>query len=191
MRNLTQIATAILLSAALMCACSKPNDGKDGAKGDKGETGATGATGPQGPQGIEGNAGVMMYTFGSRTFTTDTRYEFPVSFEEASNSVIYAYFRPNGTVAWVTAPGTHGSLYVIECFYEAKTSTMEACITLHEYDGTLYPTAVTWAEFRIIVVPIPEDNIIEMASAGGSSSKGAALDYSNYKEVAEYYGLPQ
>jgi hypothetical protein len=49
---------------------------------------------------------------------------------------------------------------------------------------TLYPTKVTWYGFKILVVPIPAANITEV--------KGApAVDYSNYAEVAKYYGLPE
>ena len=189
MRNLTRIATTILLSAALMCSCSKPEDGKDGATGatgPAGPAGQTGPAGPQGPQGIEGNAGVKMYTFGSRTFSRYTDYAFPVPYEEASKSFIYSYFRPYGTEAWIYAPGIYSP------YYEVRSSINDRriAITLINFDGSTYTTSVTWAEFRIIVVPIPAENIIEVAGAGSSSSKGAAPDYSNYAEVAAYYGLP-
>ena len=194
MKTILKTATTILLSVALMCACSKPDDGKDGAKGDKGDKGEQGATGAQGPQGTPGNANVMMYTYGSKTITTSTTYEFPITFEEASNSQIYAYFISQGATAWRPAPGRLSIFYEVQCTYASKgdpqTGSMYASIFLHNFDGTFYNTPVTWDAFRIIVVPIPADNIIEVAGTLGAGSKGAALDYNNYEEVAAYYGLP-
>ena len=211
--NFLRIVTAIMLSIALLCACSKPKDGIDGAKGEtgqqgqqgqqgergergeRGETGATGAqgaqgergpagaTGAQGPQGIAGNAGVMMYTYGSETFDWATFYEIPITFAEVQKSLIYAYYLDLSFFVelWFPVPGANGTYtsYFNLQFLDDNTIMN---IRLYNYDGTEYTTAVTWDAFRIIVVPIPEENII---------ARSAGLDYSNYKEVAEYYGLPQ
>ena len=203
MKIILKTATTILLSVALICSCSKPDDGKDGATGPTGAqgpagatgaTGATGAQGNQGPQGIAGNAGVTMYTYGSRTFTTNTIYEFPVHYNDVSNSLIYAYFRPAADNTWYPAPGLFAIIYEVSCFYAPKgsleTGITQAFIYLHKLDRTPYTTPVTWAAFRIIVVPIPADNITTLAGTLGAGSKSAALDYSNYNEVAKYYGLP-
>ena len=204
MKNLTQIATTILLSAALMCACSKPNDGKDGAKGETGAAGAKGdkgdqgiqgeqgIPGPQGIEGIAGNAGVMMYTFPSRTITGGrTEYSIPLGSAVTLNSLIYTYFYSGGS--WYSAPGLGDGAppaYQVKVWYEYMSSTTRVNVDLYTLSGTLYTTSKTFNSFKVIVVPIPEGNRTQLASTGGSSSKGAGLDYSNYKEVAEYYGLP-
>ena len=67
---------------------------------------------------------------------------------------------------------------------------MEAFISLYRPNGSVYTTPVTWAAFRIIVVPIPANNITPLAATLSAGSKSATLDYSNYNEVAKYYGLP-
>ena len=192
MKNLTRITTAILLSAALMCACSK--EGEKGDKGDKGETGAAGAKGDKGDQGIQGiagNAGVMMYTFGSQTFTAVANYIFPVAIEDVGKNLIYAYYGSSIANRWNPVPGMDGMSFLLNYFLERETATSTAMrIERYRYPaGGFATTSITWPEFRIIVVPIPAGNIISAGTA--AAAKGAAPDYSNYAEVAEYYGLPQ
>ena len=194
MKTILKTATTILLSVALMCACSKPDDGKDGAKGDKGDKGDKGEQGATGPQGTPGNAGVTMYTYGSKTFTSSTNYVFPVPLDDVSNSQIYAYSRPQGGNSWYPVPGRYASYFEVDCFYapngNLQTGTTIAIISLYKPDGTSYTSPTTWTAFRIVVVPIPASNITPLAATLGAGSKSAALDYSNYQEVAKYYGLP-
>jgi hypothetical protein len=49
--------------------------------------------------------------------------------------------------------------------------------------GKSYGKIVAWSKFKLIVVPIPAANIIARSIA--------PVDYSNYKEVARYYGLQE
>jgi hypothetical protein len=44
-----------------------------------------------------------------------------------------------------------------------------------------YLNPITFEAFRIIIVPIPESNII--------AKSAPAVDFTNYAEVAKYYGL--
>ena len=199
MKNLTQIATTILLSAALMCACSKPNDGKDGAKGETGAAGAKGDKGDQGiqgeqgipgPQGIEGNAGVMMYKWGERVVTGDAQYLIPILYEEIENYLINAYACIFGS--WIPIPAAAmGGFSIDYALFKYSNITCLSVYLTKPNGSDEYDSPVTFDAFRIIVVPIPEENITEYAGAGGTGSKGAALDYSNYKEVTEDYGITE
>ena len=185
MKKIITFGTMMLLIASLTLQCSKPKDGIDGKNGKDGTNGAPGA---QGPQGTPGNAGVMMYTYGERTFPTFQNYIFPVTLAEASKSLIYAYFQPSELGAWFCAPGR------CDTYYEVTTSINDERIAVRLINittGADYNTPVTWSGFRIIVVPIPDSNITTLATAPATASKGAAVDYSNYAEVAKYYGLPQ
>ena len=135
----------------------------------------------------------MMYTYGSRTFTQFTYYDFPVPYADAQKCLIYAYYKTSlSGDSWYSVPGLMDAAYyeTYSWIYSNGTSTRIRIVLRKASDRTAYTTAETWTAFKIIVVPIPAENITELASAGGSSSKGSAPDYSNYAEVAEYYGLP-
>ena len=187
MKNLTRIATTILLGAALMCACSK---GKDGRDGQDGGNGTNGINGEKGEKGDPGNANVKMYKWGERTFTTFTTYEIPIPFEEIENYLIYAYAYLEINL-WVPVPVSVEAVSIDYVLGKNGNNTdLGVIITLA--DGSdIWGNPITFDAFRVIAVPIPEENITEYAGAGGTGSKGAAPDYSNYAEVAEYYGLPQ
>ena len=187
--KLMKTATTMLLCVAMLCACTKEGPaGEKGAKGDKGDQGATGPTGPAGvpgPQGIPGNAGVKMYLYESKAFTTNTSYNVPISAAEAANSLIYAYYK--SSTWWYPVPGLGASgAYEVRSYFSASGSTsIPFIIELYTLSGVAYTTQVTWSAFKIIVVPIPEDNIVEV--------KGSAypVDFNNYAEVAKYFGLPE
>ena len=119
MKKIIRFSTMALICAAILFSCTKPEDGKDGAQGPagpagpagtNGTNGATGATGAQGPVGEAGNAGVMMYTWGERSFTTYTAYyEIPITKEEAGKSLFYAYYTMSSAVVtaqsvWLPVP---------------------------------------------------------------------------------------
>ena len=185
-KNLLKVATTMLLCVAMLMACT-PEDGPKGEKGDKGDkgeqgqTGPVGPAGPQGPQGIPGNAGVMMYTYGTRTFSQTTTYEFPVNSTDLRNSLVYAYF--NTTGSWQYAQGIgYNAQYEIQVYLDGGTPNSGYRVLLRNVGATtMYTANVTWQAFRIIVVPIPAANII---------TRSAAVDFNNYSEVAEYFGLP-
>ena len=182
---LNYLVIAALVVAAALNSCGKPEDGKDGAQGPAGETGPAG---PAGPQGIAGNSGVMMYTWGTNTFTTSTSYQLPSTV--TLNSLFYAYYLPyipsSIGIPWYAIPG-RAQNYDIEGGISRNLPTQPFSYRIHLYNiaaTTDYTTAVQWDNFRVIVVPIESGNIVPM-------SVKPAIDYSNYAEVAAYYGLPE
>jgi len=189
---LNYLVIAALAVAAALNSC-QPEDGKDGAQGPEGpqgERGVQGDRGPAGPEGLEGvagNAGVMMYIYGSRTIPALTgylTYSFPVAREVLEKSLVYAYYCVTGSVVWDPVPSMQG-LYQVNgsVTYGTPNSTF-AVYVQKQGTATAYGTAVTWNGFKIIVVPIPEGNIVQL-------SVKPTIDYSNYAEVAAYYGLPE
>ena len=222
-KQLLKKTAMILLSAVMLCACSKPGEkGEKGDKGDKGEQGATGATGAQGAQGIQGergerglqgergerglqgeqgiqgiqgeqgiqgiqgipgvagNANVMMYTYGYKYIPVGdyADYIIPISFADAGKCLIYAYALSIYGY-WYPIPGLANGFETRFVLVDESPNTV-INIYLYSIPATAVLTfPVEWNAFRIIVVPIT--NIIP---------KGA-VDYSNYNEVAKYYGLPE
>jgi len=182
MKKIIQLSTMALICAAILFSCTKPEDGAQGPAGPagpKGETGATGAT---------GNAGVMMYSYGEREFTYATYYYYPATLD-IDKYLVYAYYQTLSSPGWFFAQGLNISpRYEVVCYiynYSFGISLRNV-----PENGSYYPNTVTWEGFRIVVVPIPDANITTVAGAA-TASKGAAPDYSNYAEVAKYYGLPQ
>jgi len=196
--------TMVLLSVAMLCSCGKPEDGKDGAPGEQGATGAQGPAGAQGPQGeagpqgipgIAGNAGVTMYTYGSRNSAgiAVIGYNISIGKEEVNNSLIHAYYgtgNPDGSVSWYSVPGSYllpdVTIAVTLTEIKAYSDWCQFAVWCRYLDGEPI-LDFTFDMFRIIVVPIPESNIVALSSA----VKSASIDWSNYAEVAKYYGLPE
>src|SRR5690606_38034763 len=100
----------------------KGSKGDKGDKGDRGATGATGATGPRGATGAtgprgatgakgdkgdDGNANVVLYEFGSHTFTNVLELDLSVSRAIVDNSMVVVYYNPSNEVetAWFASPG--------------------------------------------------------------------------------------
>jgi len=155
-------------------------DGKDGINGTNGTNGA------QGPQGIPGNAGVMMYVWNDVTFTHDTSFVVPNITSHHDKQFIAYYSDINGTLFPVPHPACDWSVAVFSVI-AFDVNTCVYGVMLAHADGTKYLDPITWKSFRVIVVPVPEGNIVEVKSAG----KGYPVDWSNYKEVAAYFGLPE
>ena len=176
-------ATTMLLCVAMLCACTK-----EGPEGQKGKQGDKGEQGPTGPQGIPGNAGVMMYVWeGPITFSGD--YIFDISFlteEQIRNSTFYAFYF-NDYPESFPIPGKGWNPIIGEWYdtsYHINLEESYIDVWLFEVGTkTYYSKNVTWEEFRLIVVPIPSGNIITRSAP--------AIDFSNYSEVAAYYGLPE
>src|SRR5690606_26213043 len=68
--------------------------GERGPQGAQGPQGARGAQGPQGERGPMGNANVLLYEFGSHTFTNSLDLDLSVSREIVDNSMILVYYNP-------------------------------------------------------------------------------------------------
>jgi hypothetical protein len=180
---LVKTAGILLMCIAMMgaCQCKSCKDGIDGEDG---------------PQGIPGNAGVRMYTYGSKTsilnmingqiFESNTlTYAIPLSAEVVGKSAVYAYYKTeadvkNGINDWYLVAGN--------IFWNIKTvsklSGSNYIVSFFDDDGTPYPQTLSFGAFKIIVVPVPDENITEVKSA-------VSIDFGNYGEVAAYYGLPE
>ena len=193
---LMKTASMMLLCFA-MIACTG-EDGKDGKDGEDGAQGPKGEQGDRGPQGIPGESGVMMYTYGSKTSTLGgvpitgywnrLQYVLPITNEEVSNSLIYGYYTLGTSGFWYSVDGTGGSGNDYDLSISLSPAGSDGLSTNYTFylwsigvSEVRYPTAVTWAAFRAIVVPIPEGNI----------KPQSAVDFSNYSAVAAYYGLPE
>jgi hypothetical protein len=188
--NLRKVATGVACLAVCMVFSTCGKDGNDGVNG------KDGIDGTQGIQGIAGNAGVKMYVYGSKTFTADANYVIPnMTEEELDNSILYSYYYWGNNEDASTIPswypaiglGPYADYEVRSSYFRIKPNVL-VYIGLHDPGcSTKYATEVTWEAFKIIVVPIPEGNITEVKSAG----KGYPVDWSNYKEVVAYFGLPE
>jgi hypothetical protein len=125
-----------------------------------------------------------MYIYDKKT-TTDQflDYIIPIPFEDVEKCLIYAYAKIS--YSWFLLPGqVDFSVTTAIALNDIGTETQYNVIFTKTADGSYYTGGFTFNAFRIIVVPIPAANITEV--------KGAApVDYSNYAEVAKYYGLPE
>jgi len=199
--NLRKVAAIVACLAVCMVFsnCGKDGvdgkdgrDGKDGingvngVNGTDGINGTNGTNGAQGPQGIPGNAGVMMYVWNDVEITERKDFIVPNITITHDKQIIAYYSDEYGTLFSVPHPKGFAG-YGVWTVIAGNGSSCVLQVFMLDVDGTPYLTPVTWTTFRIIVVPIPEGNIVEVKSAG----KGYPVDWSNYKEVAAYFGLPE
>jgi hypothetical protein len=193
--NLRKVATGVVCLAVCMVfsTCGKDgNDGRDGANGKDGINGVNGidgingTDGTQGTQGIPGNAGVMMYVWNDVSFTGSNTFNISsITTGNLDKQVIVYHSDEHGTmfpIPHLAAIVGYGVFSTISF----NAGGLDIGIWLANPDGTAYLDPVTWKTFRVIVVPIPEGNIIQK-----SAGKGYPVDWSNYKEVAAYFGLPE
>ena len=193
------VKTATMLLVCLALACCKGEDGKDGKTGPAGPAGPAGPTGPAGPagpagpQGVAGNEGVMMYTYGSATITTGLwAYPVPdITFTDADKYLFYGYyFATVGTLqTWNPVPGVgHNLKYTVHYLLTPNATglCMYGVALIQHLAESYYLVPTTFEKFRIITVPIPAGNIKPQ-----SVSSNSPVDFSNFNEVAAYYGLPE
>jgi hypothetical protein len=203
-----KMTALMLFCIAMLCACVKDGengkdgtngkDGKDGVAGTNGTNGTNGADGKdgkdgkdgaQGAQGIPGNAGTMMYVWENVTVTGGyTSFVFFLEFDvsvDMNKSLIYAYYSDDADFNPIPHPFILGG-YAAN--FSLGTTSFGARISVHltNANGTAYSTSVTWNDFRVVVVTIPDGNIFTK-----SSVNNYPVDWSNYSEVAGYFGLPE
>ena len=172
----------IFMMAVSLAVFSVSCTGDDGAEG---PAGPAGATGPQGVQGVPGNNDAKMYTYGSKTFTSAAGYVIPnITPTQVQNSFIYAFYSNNG-ISWFPAPGIgDGASFEVRTYLSPGTEDCSFMVGLYTFSGGSYANQVTWAGFRIIVMPIPSGNITAL-------SREQPVNPDNYDEVMEYYGFPK
>lgn len=172
--------------------------GATGAKGDKGDVGATGprgATGAQGPagprgatgakgdKGDDGNANVVLYEFGSRTFTNSLDLDLFVSRALVDNSMVLVYYNPSNEVetAWFASPGLGSSAkYQTRYFiYQNSTSPSVYRLGIRAIKPDVFEEYGLPLTFRKIKVIFAEASTILSAQASGQ------LDLENYQSVKQ------
>ena len=183
---LVKTAGILLMCIAMMGAC-KCKVCEDGIDGNDGKDGA---------QGIPGNAGVRMYTYDSKASILNTingqivesntlTYAIPLSAEVIGKSAVYAYYK---TVEDVKNEINDWYLVAGIIFWNIKTlsklSGSNYILSFFDDYGAPYHSTLSFGAFKIIVVPVPDENITEVKSA-------VSIDFGNYGEVAAYYGLPE
>ena len=159
--------------------------------GDDGPAGPAGPTGPAGPagvQGVVGNAGEKMYNYPSKTFSSNTSYSIPMSTADVEKCLVYAYYRPSdNNNFWYPVPGIGSAgTYEVRSYLNASAATSTRFqLSLYTLAGADYTTSVTFTAFRIIVVPIPEGNIEDIAANPNP------INWSDYSAVAKHFNLPE
>lgn len=175
----------LLFTVTLLAACSK----KEGPIGPAGTQGVPGPQGPAGSQGQTGTANVIVYTFGSKTFTGNYGFLLNnLSKGKMDSSMVLGYYNGGSDAApnWYPMPG----LGPIGSF-ESRCSTLFSgvnqftfSVRLQKPDGLneMYPSAVTFRQTKIFIIPaatiIPE-------------GKRSQPDLNNYYEVTKYYGIEE
>lgn len=177
------------LSTAFIYSCEGPEgpEGPQGQKGDTGATGATGLQGPAGPQGVSGNANVVLYEYGSQTFTSSVSYLLTdISQGRIDSSIVLSYYNPSTEAAtmWIAVPGASstGTYVTRNYWWQSSTdpSTYTMTVRTHTWTGTLNTTSKTWTKFRIFVI---------LASAIETGDKKSEVDLTDYNAVCEFLGI--
>jgi hypothetical protein len=170
--------------------------GPAGSAGPQGEQGSPGEQGPIGPQGVAGNANVVLYEYGSTTFTSLVSYLIPdMTVEKMDTTLVVGYFNPSeyDEDVWISLPGIvaiNGNNYIIVNYlasYDADNYSM--ILTTLNVDGSLNSVSKTWRKFRIFVIPastvIPAARIADLQS----DLSNADIDFTDCAAVCDYFGF--
>jgi len=179
-----------MLMAAFFISCEGPEGpaGPAGPAGQQGDQGIQGEQGPVGPQGVTGNANVVLYEYGTQTFTSSVTYQMPdMPREMIDESIVLAYYNPSNeaTTAWYAVPGAgSGAQYMTRNFWYQTSVTPSNYIMgvrCFNHDGTSHTASKTFTKFRIFVVRASE------VLPGGT--KSTAVDLEDHNAVCEYFGF--
>lgn len=189
---------AMLVALFSLANCEGPEGppGPQGQQGLQGQQGAQGEQGPIGPQGITGNANVLLYEYGSTTFTSTVNYLIPdMTVEKMDTTLVVGYFNPNeyDEDVWISLPGIvaiNGTNYIIVSYmasYDANTYSM--ILTTLNVDGSLNTASKTWRKFRIFVIPassvLPGSRIADF----NADLNQTGIDYNDHDAVCAYFGF--
>ena len=166
MKTIQFIITTMTLT--ILFSCSKPENGKDGAPGK------------------EGNANVTQYNFESKTFTSNTIYSIPnFTQEKFDNSVILCYYLSDNSI-WYPVPGIGQDAFFItrSYFILDLTNKLNINVRLTKGDLTLYNTAVTFAKFKVMIIPS------SMAISAKSATR-TNLENMSYKEACNHFNVSE
>lgn len=174
---LFQLMKRLLLFALLfnlmLAAC------KSGEKGDPGPAGPAGPTGATGPAGATGNANVIQITYGSKTHTgAELAYDLTgITEEQVRNSAFFTYVRTTSDW-WHSLPGR--VLNLSGTGYREYTTTINIRV-LRLYITRASGTGTdVFQNARIVMIPANDLR----------NGRKAAVDFSNYEAVKQFYNLP-
>ncbi len=183
---------ALLVMSVMFVAC-KSDVGPEGPKGPRGETGAAGAAGAKGDKGVKGDAGaagadgntdVLILNDAGRTIDAGigAKNSWAIGYDvisraKAEASAIYVYLKlPREPEEWVSIPGSvffPGGSH--QTFGMATRFTNTAVqINVIRSAGA---EALAYSAVKFIFVP------------GSATARQAAVDYTDYNAVKEYYNL--
>lgn len=176
----------VALTIVFLDACTKEGPaGPTGPAGPAGAAGATGSAGATGPQGVSGNANVVLYEYGTQTFTSAVNYLLTnISQGRIDSSILLTYYNPSTEAAtmWYAVPGAGSTAaYVTRNFwYQTSTapSTYTMSVRTHNWDGTPNVTSKTFTKLRIFVVK---------SSSILPGGKGAEVDLNDQDAVYEHF----
>ena len=184
----------ILIFSISLIACSG-SDGTDGVDGVDGTIGPQGPAGVDGQNGVDGNANVISSGWLDANWNvtddpTTKVMRIPItelSQSDLSNStLVMVYLKQYGTSSIYTMPsaGRWFNTWYSFTFGDSTSNYDGILITLKSTDGvalTEYQaTAYRGNKFRYILIP---------SNSATASTGKSALNYSNYKEVLNYYHL--
>jgi len=184
------IGSLAMLMAAFFISCEGPEGpaGPAGAQGAQGDQGIQGEQGAVGPQGVTGNANVVLYEYGTQTFTSSVNYLLTdMARERIDESIVLAYYNPSNEAptAWYAVPGAgSGASYTTRNFwYQTSTDPSEYTMGVRTFnhDGSTNTSSKTWTKFRIFVVAASE------VLTGGT--KSTVVDLEDHAAVCEYFGF--
>ena len=173
------------LTTMYLSSCTKEGPaGRTGPTGPAGPTGATGATGAVGPQGVSGNANVVLYEYGSKTFTSSVSYLLTnMSKGRIDSSIVLVYTNPSlgSATSWYPVPGggVNGAYETRDYWYQSTVSPSAYTVAVRtlNFDGTLETTSKTFTKCRIYVVK---------ASTLLPGTKKGEIDLNDQDAVYEY-----
>ncbi len=184
------LSVLVVCGSLLLTSC----EGPEGAVGPAGPAGPTGASGPAGPAGQTGNANVIQFTYAARTWAAASysfqQFGFPGDITPAimNNSVILVYMTPASNPSnttpynWYLIPGTVLSTDRAghEFYFETAfgRTPAEGTPTINVFRKIASASTLT-ATTRIILIPANDIR----------NGRKAAVDFSDYNAVKEFYDL--
>lgn len=139
--------------------------------------------GEQGPAGKDGVSGIKMFLFSNDASPLNEQIEVTQSFVDSSISLVY-YQDAVLPGTWYQAPGFgNGSNYAARYFLQPSvdfpTTRQKFFMEVVAPDGNDYNTIVTFLKVKLVFIPAVE------------VGKKEPVDYSDYKAIMKYYGLPE
>ncbi|MCW9708493.1 collagen-like triple helix repeat-containing protein [Fodinibius salsisoli] len=173
------LLSLMLVSGIGLAGC----EGPIGPQGPQGESGEQGEQGPEGPQGEDGNANVTLYIYDGHDFSSSSlarREVTGVTETEMNESEWNVYLvHPSGWYYHLSGYGVSDSTmyFASHRWVDNDPGFVDFWVEAAEGPGEEY------TEIRIIRTAVNNIN--------DERSKIYGLDFSNYKEVAEFYGLSE